>query len=616
MARLSMQRAPLLLLAALCCATLYSLSPGPVSVSPGSLKKPKPPLPPIDPLEYYSTVLLILVLVLTGGILAGLTIGLLSLDETNLSILIRSGSPSEKKYAERIIPIRKNSHLLLVTLLLANTVVNETLPVLFHEIRLDGVQAVLISTALIVVFGEIIPQAVCSRYGLQVGAFFAYPVQILIWIMYILAYPISKLLDWVLGPSHGMVYRKAELKELLTMHGEDQSGPLTKDEVTIVHAVLDLREKTVSQVMTEINDVFMISSDSRLDSKLIETIIQKGHSRVPIYNSQRHNIIGVLLVKQLLSLSSLLRIQLSQQPEQFNSKSEFSPLISELKLRRLPRVKSDTPLFEMLHVFEQGGSHMAVVVEEYTESTFNSNMNSNMNSSTVNSVNHSNSVNGNAVNVGGGELKPSSPYLSTKQKYIATASPLWIVGDGTGNTPPSGVKRYTVLGIVTLEDVIEELLGEEIIDETDVFVDNKSKERVVRTLQHMKRNSLLRYEDPMPEYTLEESTPPSNTISESTTKLISTPKITYGTLTGVTGVVSATPGSFEEKVVTFGAVVGSLGGGERQSSRVSSAGNSERGDEWVGVATVSSMFRRKEKRRKTKEDVVGSVLVEEYNEDS
>ena len=83
----------------------------------------------------------------------------MSLDATNLQILKASGTQMQKAYADRIEPIRKSTHILLVTLLLGNTIVNETLPVLFHTIHLDGYQAVLISTALIVVFGEILPQA-------------------------------------------------------------------------------------------------------------------------------------------------------------------------------------------------------------------------------------------------------------------------------------------------------------------------------------------------------------------------------------------------------------------------------------------------------------------------
>jgi metal transporter CNNM len=122
---------------------------------------------PLDPVEFWIILAACGVLVILGGIFAGnslfnyagLTIGLMSLDSTNIQILKASGSERERIYAERIEPIRKSTHILLVTLLLANTIVNETLPVLFHVIHLDGYQAVLISTALIVIFGEIIPQA-------------------------------------------------------------------------------------------------------------------------------------------------------------------------------------------------------------------------------------------------------------------------------------------------------------------------------------------------------------------------------------------------------------------------------------------------------------------------
>lgn len=116
--------------------------------------KKKIPEEPIEPLEFWLILFFASLLVVIGGIFAGLTIGLMSLDATNLSILMASGTPKQKKYAQRIEPIRKNTHLLLVTLLLGNTIVNESLPVLLHAIRLDGYQAVLLSTALIVLFGE------------------------------------------------------------------------------------------------------------------------------------------------------------------------------------------------------------------------------------------------------------------------------------------------------------------------------------------------------------------------------------------------------------------------------------------------------------------------------
>jgi metal transporter CNNM len=110
---------------------------------------------------------LIPVLVILSGIFAGLTLGYMSLDETQLNVLSISGTPSvsppplpiyalipssskQRLYANRIKPIRSNGHLLLVTLLLANMIVNESLPVISDPVLGGGVQSVVVSTVLIV----------------------------------------------------------------------------------------------------------------------------------------------------------------------------------------------------------------------------------------------------------------------------------------------------------------------------------------------------------------------------------------------------------------------------------------------------------------------------------
>ncbi|KAJ3100150.1 hypothetical protein HDU96_010434 [Phlyctochytrium bullatum] len=400
--------------------------PEPVAISPpsasNSKSKPKQPKEPIDPLEYWTLMALVVFLVLLGGIFAGLTIGLMSIDETNLSILMKSGTPTEKMHAERIAPIRKHAHLLLVTLLLANTVVNETLPVLLGILDLEGYQAVIFSTALIVVFGEIIPQAVCARYGLQVGSYLAWLVRILIYSLYIIAYPIALLLDYVLGHKGAIVYRRAQLKEFVAMHGEDHHGPLTVEEVTILRAVLELRDKTVVNIMTHLEDVMMLPLSAKLDRPTMHQLLQAGHSRVPVFNQYRDNVIGVVLVKQLVLLDP----------------DDATPL-ADVPIGRLPRIRSDTPLFEILHVFEEGGSHMAVVVEEIP-------------------------IEENAIN------------------SFITSSPLWV-----SNSPVLNARRFRTLGIVTLEDVIEEMIGQEIVDETDVYVDVGAKVKVARAFHEMER---------------------------------------------------------------------------------------------------------------------------------
>jgi len=57
-----------------------------------------------------------------------------------------------------------------ITTYCSNVVVNETLPIVFDSVLGGGWPAVVLSTALIVIFGEIIPQAACINYGLPIGA--------------------------------------------------------------------------------------------------------------------------------------------------------------------------------------------------------------------------------------------------------------------------------------------------------------------------------------------------------------------------------------------------------------------------------------------------------------
>lgn len=77
--------------------------------------------------------LLVVVLSMISGLYAGtnwrllmatvgLTIGLMSLDETTLQVVRNTGDEKQRRYAERIAPIRKDGYMLLVTLILTSTV--------------------------------------------------------------------------------------------------------------------------------------------------------------------------------------------------------------------------------------------------------------------------------------------------------------------------------------------------------------------------------------------------------------------------------------------------------------------------------------------------------------
>ncbi|KAG0472641.1 hypothetical protein HPP92_014498 [Vanilla planifolia] len=196
-------------------------------------------------------------LVMFAGLMSGLTLGLMSLSLVDLEVIAKSGQPEDRLNAAKILPVVKNQHFLLCTLLIGNSLAMEALPIFLNSL-VPAWGAVLISVTLILAFGEIIPQAVCSRYGLKVGARTAGIVRLLLIIFFPVAYPISKLLDWVLGKGHFALLRRAELKTLVDMHGNEagKGGELTHDETTIITGALDLTQKAARDAMTPIHDTF------------------------------------------------------------------------------------------------------------------------------------------------------------------------------------------------------------------------------------------------------------------------------------------------------------------------------------------------------------------------
>ncbi|KAK7057428.1 CNNM transmembrane domain-containing protein [Favolaschia claudopus] len=463
-------------------------------------------------------VVLIPVLVLLSGVFAGLTLGYMSLDQTQLNVLCLSGTPEQRKYAEKILPIRRNGHLLLVTLLLANMIVNESLPIIADPVLGGGVQSVVVSTTLIIIFAEIIPQSLFTRYGLYLGAKGAPLTKCLIYGLGIISWPVAKLLEFVLGSNHGIIYRRAELKELIAMHSDSQQhgGDLKVDTVTIIGATLDLQEKVVREAMTPIEDVFMLSIESKLDYELLKQIVATGHSRIPVYeevdapvtarvagNSVKpaaaprkvKKILGILLVKQLVLLDPKDAVALRSVP-----------------LNKVPFVPNNQSLLGILDKFQEGRSHLAIVSRFSVEkaksvkkaikrgltqrlrekvgmgdsSDSESEDEEAAVATPIKSEGNGDSANGAVVvkdfaadpEAGGAPVslpqrRPNSregerglgfQMTSLEQSMPADA----VLGKADANEFLDGLDpAVNPLGIITLEDVLEELIGEEIFDEFD-----------------------------------------------------------------------------------------------------------------------------------------------------
>lgn len=326
-----------------------------------------------------------------SGLFSGLNLGLMSLDPNELKIVERSGTSRQKKYAKKIMPVRRHGNFLLCTLLLGNTLVNASFTILLDGLT-GGIVAVIGSTMAIVLMGEIVPQSICSRYGLAVGAYTIWLTKLFMVITFPLSFPVSKLLDCILGKELGNVYNKQQLIEMLKLQNE--YNDLEQDEVGIISGALKYRSKTVQEVMTPLEDCFLLDEEAVLDFQTMSAIIKSGYSRIPIYSSERANIVALLFVKDLA----------------FVDPDDCIPLLSVIKFYNHPvhKVFFDTTLDKMLEEFKQGTTHLAVVLK---------------------------------INDGGG----------------------------------TGDPFYECIGIVTLEDIIEEIIQAEIVDETDVYGNMFSK---------------------------------------------------------------------------------------------------------------------------------------------
>lgn len=152
---------------------------------------------------------------------AGLTLGLLSLDKTGLEIVMSGDNERNAHAARTIYPIRKNGNLLLCTLLFGNVAINALLSILLAD-KEGGLVGFLLSTFIILILGEIVPQATCSRYPLAIGSAMVPVVRLIIIIFYPVCGPLSFILNRVLKEEVATTYNQSEMLKLLQIHVQEQ----------------------------------------------------------------------------------------------------------------------------------------------------------------------------------------------------------------------------------------------------------------------------------------------------------------------------------------------------------------------------------------------------------
>jgi len=422
--------------------------------------EPKEPEPCVEEMvtggTYWFFMFMVAFLTLFAGMMSGLTVGYLSVDQLTMELRENTGTEEEKEASKVILPVLSNRHWLLCTLLLMNSFAMEALPVFLDRV-FNRFTAVVISVTLLLIFGEVIPQALCTGpRQVQIAAMAAPMTRFLMIISWPITFWLGKCLDIILGEQGKTRYQNQDLKCLVEMHTyealkkiaeEEEKNPyipkgdipkpsdkmgLGQLEANLMISALEIKEKKVVEIMINFNDIYSIKYEEPIDKKKVAEILEKGFSRIPVFrNDDKTDLIGILRIKQLIKVD-------------FNFKRSLKDLGIRLKT---PLVIPPTmTLVNLLREFRSGKSHMAFITEqvELLQSKFG--------------LTRNNSV---AFNIRYNETFDDS-------------------------------KKIKILGIVTLEDVIEQIFNLEIMDEED-YEKSKRAKGGVRMGSNLRSPSMLAF---------------------------------------------------------------------------------------------------------------------------
>ena len=297
-------------------------------------------------------------LVILSAFFSGSETSLTSASKPRMHNLAKSGKKNAKIFED----LFRDKELLICTILFANNLVNVLASALATKILIeltntDGIfYATIIMTLMILVFGELIPKTLAlskaDNYALKISPF----IRLLVILLYPLTFTLNFIV-YILLKIVGVNYsnfkkeeisekREEELRGAIDLHGEDSS----RDEKNMLKSILDLDEITVGSIMIPRKDIFSLPVKTTYND-LLEQLENSPHSRIPIWEKNPENIIGVFHVRRLISYKN-------SDSKKFNIKS----------LSQKPWfIPESTKLDNQLMEFKKRKEHFSIVVDEYGE---------------------------------------------------------------------------------------------------------------------------------------------------------------------------------------------------------------------------------------------------------
>ena len=251
-----------------------------------------------------------------------------------------------------IIQLIASPKLLLATILIANNVINIAIIIIssllftdymtFNSIILNFIFQIVLTTFLILLFGEVIPNTYANKHPLLVSEIMALPLLFL----QKLLYPISR----ILVKSTNLIDESISRKSSLSLTSLSQAVNITSDtaeaEKKFFKDIIQFGQTDVKQIMKARIDIIALNMNTSLQD-VITTILKSGYSRIPVYQNNIDQIKGVLYIKDLLPYFDV-------------EKYDWNSIIREPFF-----VPESKKIDDLLKEIKERKTHLVIVVDEY-----------------------------------------------------------------------------------------------------------------------------------------------------------------------------------------------------------------------------------------------------------
>jgi len=312
-------------------------------------------------------------LILVGGFFAASEIALITVKRHRLAQLVNEGSRAAR-VAQRLV---SDPSRFLATIQIAITFLGflasaigavalsgslaelvALIPIAFVQEAATEISFVVITLLVAlasIVIGELVPKTLALTFADRFALFVARPIGWLdrflrpvVWFVSSL----SKLLVRGLGgreaPQAG--YLSTEELKMLVETGSEQGG-IEEDEKEMIHGVIELAEKKVHEVMVPRIGIRAVEASDSIED-VLDVIVRAGHSRLPVYEENLDNILGILYAKDLL-------------PYLKHNGNDAAEIDIRVLARPAVYVPETKAVDELLHEMQLAKRHIAIVVDEY-----------------------------------------------------------------------------------------------------------------------------------------------------------------------------------------------------------------------------------------------------------